>query len=139
MTRQVQPTEDLPSVARAGSWCLLTSLAACLLLLFVANVAGAELEAIRTDGRSVRITFSSVATTLLLAHLAGVVALGLLGRRSRRAWIFVAVAGLVVGLASTVAPLASEAGVLTTFVLVAMHVVAGAVWFTVLMSMLPRR
>ncbi|GAB4064338.1 hypothetical protein GCM10028777_10270 [Angustibacter speluncae] len=129
----------MPPVARAGLWFLWTSVGCCLLLLYVAAVAGAELRVVAPDGDTVPVTFGSVVITLLVADLTGVTALAVLGRRSRRAWTTVAVAGLAVGLASAAVPLAAEAGALTTVVLVAMHVTAALLWFAVLVSLLPRR
>lgn len=132
--------QDLPSVARTGAWALAACLGATLLLLLLAaSVAGAEPEVVRLDGRSVVVTASSVAVTVLLSVLAGIVLLGLVGRRSRRAWIGVAVGGLVVALLSTVSPLLSQAGPVATVALVAMHVACGLVWLTALTVPLARR
>lgn len=131
--------EPLPPVARAGLWFLWASVACCLLLLYVAAVAGADLRVVTRDGDVVPITFGSVVTALLVAALTGLAALALVGRRSRRAWTGVAVAGLGVGLCSAAAPLAVETGALTAAILVTMHVVSAALWFAVLVLLLPRR
>ena len=130
---------DMPSVAKAAAWALGACIVLCLLLLFAARAAGADLQVVRSDGRTVSVTPSSVVVTLMLAVLVGTIALGAIGRRSRRAWTAVALGGAAIGLASVVAPLSSEATALTTFVLVAMHVVSAVAWFGVLVSLLPRR
>ncbi len=130
---------ELPSVARTFAWAMASCLGVTLLLLVVANVAGADLGVLRLDGRAVSVTPSSVVVTVMLAVLVGTILLMAVGRRSRRAWVGVAVAGLVVALLSAVSPLLSEAGPVATVALVSMHVACGLVWFTVLTSMLGRR
>jgi hypothetical protein len=130
--------DETPSVARAAAWALGGCLGVTLLLLLVATVGGADLDVLRSDGRTVTVTPSAVVVTVMLAVLAGTLLLATLGRRSRRTWTAVAVMGLVLGLASVVAPLSSEATGRTTFVLVAMHVACALVWFTVLTTLLRR-
>ena len=130
---------DVPSVGLAAAWALGGCLAVSLVLLLVATVGGAELEVVRADGRTVAVTASTVVVTVLLAVLAGTAALGLVGRRSRRAWTAVAVGGLVVGLASVVSPLTSQGPAWTLVLLASMHVLCGLVWCTVLVALLRRR
>lgn len=130
---------ELPSVARTAAWAMASCLGVTLLLLVVANVAGADLRVLRLDGRTVGVTPSSVVVTVLLAVLAGTILLMAVGRRSRRAWVGVAVVGLLVALLSAVSPLLSEAGPVATVALVSMHITCGLAWFTVLTSMLSGR
>jgi len=127
---------EVPSVARAAGWAFGGCVGVSLLLFLVATVGGADLDVVRSDGRTVAITPSAVVVTVMLVVLVGTLLLAFVGRRSRQAWLGVAVAGLVLGLASVVAPLTSEATAMTTFVLVAMHVACALVWFTVLTSLL---
>jgi hypothetical protein len=136
--RAAAAEDETPSVARAATWVAGTSTAGCLLLLLVAAVAGADLEVLRSDGRAVQVTPTSVVVSVMFSVLAGTVLLGLVGRRSRRAWTGVEVLGLVLGLASLAAPLTSSAAPATTAVLVAMHAVCAVVWFTVLTALLRR-
>ncbi len=136
--RQERVDGDVPSVGLAAAWALGGCLGVSLLLLLVATVGGAELEVVRADGRTVAVTASTVVVTVLLAVLAGTVALGLVGRRSRRAWTAVAVGGLAVGVVSVLSPLTSEGPAWTLALLASMHVLCGLVWCTVLVALLRR-
>lgn len=129
---------DLPSVARTATWALGACLAVPMALFAAASFAGTPLDVVRSDGREVVVTSGTVAISVLLAVGAGTVLLALVGRRSRRAWLGVAAAGTVVGVASTAAPLTSTAAPVTIALLVAMHVLCGLVWTTVLVSVLRR-
>lgn len=129
---------ELPSVAKAATWALGACLAVPMTLFAAASFAGTPLDVVRSDGREVTVTSGTVGVTVLLAVGAGTLLLASVGRRSRRAWLGVAAAGAVVGIASTAAPLTSTAAPVTTTLLVAMHVLCGLVWATVLVSLLRR-
>jgi hypothetical protein len=130
--------QEVPSVARAATWALGSCLALALALFAAASFAGTPLDVVRADGRTVVVSASNVAVSVMLAVGLGTVLLAAVGRRSRRAWLAVAAAGPVVALASLAAPLTSEAAPVTTVLLVAMHLVCGLAWATVLVALLRR-
>lgn len=129
---------DLPSVAKAATWALGACLAVTMALFAAASFAGTPLDVVRSDGREVAVTSGTVGVSVLLAVGVGTLLLALVGHRSRRAWLAVAAAGTVAGVASTAAPLTSTGAPVTIALLVAMHVLCGLVWTTVLVSLLRR-
>lgn len=129
---------DLPSVAKTATWALGACLAVPMALFAAASFAGTPLDVVRSDGREVAVTSGTVAVSVLLAVGIGTLLLALVGRRSRRAWLGVAAAGTVAGIVSTAAPLTSTGAPVTIALLVAMHVLCGLVWTTVLVSLLRR-
>jgi hypothetical protein len=130
--------QETPSVARAATWALGSCLALTMALFAAAAFAGTPLDVVRADGRETTVSASTVVVSVMIAVGIGTLLLAAVGKRSRRAWLAVAAAGPVVALASLAAPLTSEAASVTTVLLVAMHLVCGLAWATVLVALLRR-
>ena len=133
----VEP-DQLPSAWKNGAVVLAVTASITLVALVVAAQAGMQLDFDRVDGRKVSVRPGIGVISLALGVLVGTALLDLIGRRSPRAWMGVAWAGLAFGILSTAAPLSSTAGTGVTTLLVSLHVLAGVTWFTVLTRSLRR-
>jgi small-conductance mechanosensitive channel len=108
------------------------ALAGNLVVLVVARLTGADMLVQRDQATApmtigvVPVALTTVAPTLLATAL-----LQATRRRGPRAWRALAVAGLVVGIVTVPAPFTLLAETSTRVPLALMHVITGAVWFTV--------
>lgn len=124
-----------PSAAttwRTGLLSIAVALTANLVLLGLALLAGAEMQ-VRRDPTGVAVTIGVglVAVSTVLPMLLATLALLPLRRWGPLAWRALALAGLVVGLATVPAPFTMMAQRETQTALALMHILAGLSWFLV--------
>ncbi|GAB7193065.1 hypothetical protein NUM3379_37740 [Kineococcus sp. NUM-3379] len=100
-----------------------------LIALVAGRFAGADMVVRQPGAAAQTIGVVHVVVATLVGLAAGALLLLVLRNRGPRAWTALAIAGLVVGLATTPAPFSTAAGTGTQVTLAAMHVLAGLVWF----------
>lgn len=117
------------AVLRVGAIAAVTAVIANLLALLVGRLAGADMVVGQPGGAAQTVGPVPVVVATLVGFTAGTILLLVLRDRGARVWTAVAVAGLVAGVVTVVAPLSMDAGSTTRVTLAAMHVIAGLVWF----------
>ena len=115
-------------VLRTGATGIVVALVANLLILLVGRSAGADMV-IGPGDSAQTVGVLPVVITTLVGFVAGTLLLLVIRNRGRRAWNFVALAGLVLGIGSVAAPLSMTAESATHVTLAAMHIVTSLVWF----------
>lgn len=117
------------AVVRVGAVVAVAAVLANLLSLLIGRLVGADMVIGQPDGPTQTVGPVPVVVATLVGTVVGTVLLLLLGRRRRRVWTAVAIVGLVVGLATVLAPLSMPAETATHLTLAAMHVLTGLIWF----------
>jgi hypothetical protein len=103
-----------------------------VVISLIASAAGPDMR-VGAQGTSTAVTPAAVLIATTLPIVLGGVFVWLLARRTPRAQVVFAWAGLILGVATIPVPLSSAQDIATGLSLASMHVVAGAAWFSAMM------
>ncbi|MGJ7559960.1 DUF6069 family protein [Brevibacterium casei] len=98
----------------------------------VAGSTGVEMTVVPQGGPAMLVGVGAVLLALFISVAIGTLTLAAVGRRRSSRWRFLAIVGFGLSIVSIAAPLSAQATGTTTATLVAMHIVAGLIWFVAL-------
>lgn len=116
-------------VTRHAGRVATVAVVANLLVYVMGRVAGVDFRVVSSGGAEFAVGPPSIVLVTVVAVAAGALVLGLVARRTPRAWLSLAWVGLGLAVLSVAMPLTTESAMGTKAALAGMHVLTGVTWF----------